>query len=251
MIPNTNQDNNVNPIKPITMKKILLTFISLFLIGVVFSQPTQGQIFNFSVGDVFETKIYGSVNPTYRLDTIVSKTINGDSIHYVIHRNYLADGPSPSSGQSVEYIDIDVTQPAVFDPPIGTCAPTIDSSYIGNCGQTVWHRETYFDTCAIDPPMWSADLMEGLGGEYFWYWDASNPNPSFSIRYELIYSNTTQWGVCGNYHSWFVGINELEIAKKTVIKVIDLLGREIKVKPNTPLIYIYSDGTQEKVYHME
>ena len=233
------------------MKKILLTIWSIIIAGIAFSQPSQGQIFNFSVGDVLETKTHGSVYPLYQLDTIVSKTIVGDSIYYVIHRNYLADGPNPSSGQSVVNLNIDVTQPAIFTPPVFTCAPTIDSVYIGDCGQTVWHRETYFDTCSVDPPMWSADLMEGLGGEYYWYWDPTNPDPSFTIWHELIYSNTAQWGECGNYYSWFVGIDELEPVERKVIKVVDLLGREIEDKPNITLIYIYTDGTAEKVYRTE
>lgn len=233
------------------MKKIILTICSTLLTWMVFCQPTQGQIFNFSVGDVLETKTHGSMFPLYQIDTIVSKTINGDSIHYVIHRNYLADGPSPSSGQSVVYLDINVTQTAIYSPPAYSCAPVIDSIYIGDCGQTVWHRETYFDTCSIDPPMWSADLMEGLGGKYYWFWDPTNPNPSFTIWHELIYSNTAQWGECGDYYSWFVGMDELEPIDRKVIKVVDLLGREIDIRPNTILIYVFSDGTKEMVYHVE
>ncbi|HNI44466.1 MAG TPA: serine hydrolase domain-containing protein, partial [Chitinophagales bacterium] len=39
--------------------------------------------------------------------------------------------------------------------------------------------------------------------------------------------------------------------EKTLIKIIDLLGRETELKPNTPLIKIYSDGSTEKVYIMK
>jgi len=38
---------------------------------------------------------------------------------------------------------------------------------------------------------------------------------------------------------------------KELIKIVDLTGRETEDKPNTILIYIYSDGTAEKVYRME
>ncbi len=42
-------------------------------------------------------------------------------------------------------------------------------------------------------------------------------------------------------------ILETNITKKKLIKVIDLLGREVKkITPNIPLIYIYKDGTAEK-----
>ena len=233
--------------------KLIVLIILLVISSRNFSQlPTQGQIYNFSVGDVFEVKTHGSVYPLYELDTIVSKTINGDSIHYVIYRNWFINGPSPSSGQSTEYLNIDISQPAIITPPIYSCSPTIDSIFIGDCGQTIWHRETYFDACTFDPPIWKADLMEGLGGEYYWYMDPSNPNPSHTIWRELIYSNTQQWGVCGSYYSWFTGIDEHIPIDKIILKTIDLLGREIREKQtHTILIYIYSDGTVEKVFHTE
>lgn len=39
--------------------------------------------------------------------------------------------------------------------------------------------------------------------------------------------------------------------KKEIITILDFVGREVEIKPNTPLIYIYSDGTTEKKYHWE
>lgn len=37
------------------------------------------------------------------------------------------------------------------------------------------------------------------------------------------------------------------IETKSLIKIVDLIGRETELKINTPLIFIYSDGTKEKV----
>ena len=34
--------------------------------------------------------------------------------------------------------------------------------------------------------------------------------------------------------------------KKKLIKITDVNGRIVKVKPNTPLLYIYNDGTVKK-----
>ena len=48
-----------------------------------------------------------------------------------------------------------------------------------------------------------------------------------------------------------VDLNELTLSPKNVIKVFDLLGRETEDKPNTLLIYLYSDGTMEKVFRVE
>ena len=49
----------------------------------------------------------------------------------------------------------------------------------------------------------------------------------------------------------FTNIPELYSKDKELIKIIDVLGRVTIVKPNTPLIYIYSDGSCERVFEIE
>ena len=41
-------------------------------------------------------------------------------------------------------------------------------------------------------------------------------------------------------------IGELNNTPKQLIKIVDVLGRETPFKPNTPLLYIYNDGTVER-----
>ncbi|QQS31343.1 MAG: beta-lactamase family protein [Sphingobacteriales bacterium] len=41
------------------------------------------------------------------------------------------------------------------------------------------------------------------------------------------------------------------VAEKKLIKIIDFFGRETSIKPNTPLIKIYSDGSSEKIFIVE
>lgn len=48
-----------------------------------------------------------------------------------------------------------------------------------------------------------------------------------------------------------VGINELLKPEKKLLRIVDTMGRETKNKSNTILIYIYSDGTTEKVFRVE
>lgn len=49
-----------------------------------------------------------------------------------------------------------------------------------------------------------------------------------------------------------VGISELNSNQpKDLIKIVNLLGQETAYRPNTPLIYIYSDGSTERVMKME
>lgn len=48
-----------------------------------------------------------------------------------------------------------------------------------------------------------------------------------------------------------VGIEELSKPDKKLVWIVDTMGRETGDKPNTLLIYIYSDGTTEKVFRVE
>lgn len=49
----------------------------------------------------------------------------------------------------------------------------------------------------------------------------------------------------------YVGVQELSNPNKILVRIVDALGRETEDMPNTTLIFIYSDGTREKVYRME
>jgi hypothetical protein len=48
-----------------------------------------------------------------------------------------------------------------------------------------------------------------------------------------------------------VGINELIQSEKELIKIIDFLGRETEFKAKIPLIFIYNDGTRQRVMKLE
>ncbi len=47
------------------------------------------------------------------------------------------------------------------------------------------------------------------------------------------------------------GIDELDNTAVEVVQITDLLGRETEFKPNTPLMYWYSDGTVKRMFTME
>ena len=53
------------------------------------------------------------------------------------------------------------------------------------------------------------------------------------------------------YHVDYTGIEQLTNIQKELVKIIDFMGRETEFKPNTPLIFIYSDGTRERVMKLE
>ena len=47
------------------------------------------------------------------------------------------------------------------------------------------------------------------------------------------------------------GLEELYANNIELIKIVDLMGRDSEDKPNTLQVYIYSDGTTEKVFRIE
>ena len=48
-----------------------------------------------------------------------------------------------------------------------------------------------------------------------------------------------------------LGLNETTAKEKELVKIVDQLGRETEFKANTPLIYVYSDGSTKKVFTIE
>lgn len=91
------------------------------------------------------------------------------------------------------------------------------------------------------------------------FWAQDNPNLTCIEVDDVTYS-TTNWTIipptasfstdCNNDCS--VGIKEItNYGAKELTKIVDLMGRETEFKTNTPLIYIYSDGTTERVYEID
>ena len=87
---------------------------------------------------------------------------------------------------------------------------------------------------------------------------ADCPNPVFTADSTMNYTvriwNNDSCSVVRPLHITVIdntGIEELINTKKELIKIIDFMGRETEFKPNTPLIFIYSDGTRERVMEIE
>ena len=105
----------------------------------------------------------------------------------------------------------------------------------------------------------SADYywIEGIGSNFgfFAFFNAFEQGLVFECFSEdpdtVAYNPTFSYSHSNN-GCQFAGISESEInSNKELLRITDLMGRECMDKPNTTLIYIYSDGTIEKVYRME
>ncbi len=68
---------------------------------------------------------------------------------------------------------------------------------------------------------------------------------------ERINSGLNQIQIIGNQtHPCINSINELDTRERELVRIVDIIGRETTFKPNVPLIYIYSDGTAEKLIRL-
>jgi hypothetical protein len=218
------------------MKKLLQTIILFWITGHSYSQLTNAEVYNFEIGDVLQTKrtSVGTPGYLYELDTIVDKVVGSGIITYTIQRHTVFIGPVSSETPSVETLVVNNLNSAANHYFYVSCLPPIDSSYTDLCGQGIDQRKSDWDTSCFEPPMWISTLQEGLGGPYYSIVDYSN---MLDLNYELIYSNTAQWGPCGSYFDLAVGMEE-EITEEFTVSpnpaskelLINGIGDEIETR---------------------
>ena len=73
-------------------------------------------------------------------------------------------------------------------------------------------------------------------------WSAANWT---SIDLQMYFSED-----CNNDCSNTSSLTELT-SSKNIIQIFDMMGRETSFKPNTPLIYVYDDGSTERIFKIE
>jgi uncharacterized protein (TIGR02145 family) len=93
------------------------------------------------------------------------------------------------------------------------------------------------------------------------YWWSSTEGDTYFAWYRYLgygsgyvysYSNSKTSGFsvrCLRDNS--LGIFEISNPNKELVKIMNLLGQETEFKPNTVLIYVYSDGTTERIFKTE
>lgn len=72
---------------------------------------------------------------------------------------------------------------------------------------------------------------------------------SISVALVINYLGCIDTSECAYVCSW--GLGELVAHERKLIAIIDTMGRLTEEKPNVLLIYVYSDGTKEKVVRVE
>ena len=137
----------------------------------------------------------------------------------LLHKDTLVDASTISFGHSWSLTDtIDVTVSLVND------SANLDNWYIseglppnGNSINCLFEDQLY----------WKIDTFPT--GTPYGTWTFIHNNP----------------GVDQNIHT---AINDYSINNKSLINIVDVLGRETAIEDNKLLLYIYSDGTIEKKY---
>lgn len=91
-----------------------------------------------------------------------------------------------------------------------------------------------------DPSLFCIQVDDSIYSANTWTWQNG------SINMGMTFSES-----CFNDCMTYLGIEEINLGPKELVKIIDLTGREVIDQPNKVLIYIYSDGTTEKVFRIE
>jgi hypothetical protein len=109
------------------------------------------------------------------------------------------------------------------------------------------------------------NVNNGINTNMLFMRAGSNPNLT-CIEVDDVAWSTTNWTVTNNsIASWmnfssdcnnpcsstWISIEAYSNQPRSLIRILDLLGRETNFKPNTPLIYQYDDGSVEKTYTIE
>jgi uncharacterized protein (TIGR02145 family) len=98
----------------------------------------------------------------------------------------------------------------------------------------------------------------GLEG---YFWTSTESSSNFAWRRDLVYytgvvdrwSFNKKMGVSVRCLKGSLPLETIELlpVEKELLRITDLMGRETEFTPNTVLIYVYSDGTTERVLQIE
>lgn len=120
---------------------------------------------------------------------------------------------------------------------------SIDTLYFGMIERKIFSIEPY-SNCFV---------YEGVPGFFINFFEYinllkcySNFGTSYDVNYGSFTANST-----GNCIIEDLGLDEIISSEKTLLKIVDMMGREVIEKPNNIVIYNYSDGTTEKVFRVE
>ena len=164
--------------------------------------------------------------------TVITDTLNQcqgdiDTLTYMV----------PTTGSSALFLNCD-TASTTFYSPVATHLFSVSlPSNPTDSIQTEWTINFGLDTNLIVEP------FSFTFPPYMFFNDGC-------YRFNIVFA-CVSGGTITLTSTWYVstvGVSELSIDERKLIKVIDLMGRTTEITPNRLLIRCYDDGTTEKVY---
>jgi hypothetical protein len=237
-------------------------------------QLTYDEVFPWTPGDTIETRGYNSNSSwgvytvSHTLFTIESRIETSDSVWiYLNIENQIDNYPSGNPPFYPPPFNISYPNPIIFQKGKNISEKphnlNLGIAYLNdstdNCGYRKRFMEAgsfnfYCDSCHCLIPydgfgssISTSEYQEGLGQVYV----NSIPYGSvFTSTYaSLIYSNIGG-EMCGDYVP--LALDEMILHKeRKLIKITDLTGREMKQQSNMLQIFIYDDGSIEKIMNFE
>lgn len=207
--------------------------------------------FTWSVnGQTYSTSTY--------IDTVLSNQ-NGCTYHHVldltINNSYATTASIVSCEPNFTWIN-GITYSAPTNTPIYIYTTALGCDSVVTLDLTFESINT--NVINNDPTL----VADQFGTLYQWI-DCDNNNapiagatsqsftPTQNGNYAVILSSTSCTDTSACYTVATVSLDEIQLEDKQLIKVTDLLGRETTPQPNTPLLYIYSDGTIVRTFKVD
>lgn len=231
-------------------------------------QLTYDEVFPWHTGDTIEVKGYlpygnnGGGSVSHRIYVVNDRIETADSVSIFFDINEQIDAYPP--GSTAVY-NIDYPNPLIFAKgqnvmvePNHLFENTYEYTFgnVNNCGTRAYAARTgsfewMCDSCHCAIPydgfgsyLYNFTYMEGLGMTNS---SAIGYGNTYNAGAQLIYANIG--GVtCGDYIA--LGLEEYQMNQpKIIVSKTDLLGRPITNEALQLVIYHYSDGSSEKVFH--
>ena len=201
--------------------KTKIRFLLVFLANIIFTNGycqgylTNGQVYDFNVGDIIQARGSGGTTgatrpPTFETKMILSKIYskNKDTIVYSIKRdNYTVkncDNCNPiSSTDTINLIVTDLTN-AVSVYNRSSCG-FLDKVYKGYGGLLVWESFAKQDTSChnFEAASYTTQYVQGVGGPFY---TVSDPSGPYYGAYLLVYYKN----IFGSWGSIYTSIKDEE-----------------------------------------
>jgi hypothetical protein len=201
-----------------------LFVVTIWLLSLYsFGQPlTNGQVFDFDIGDTIQTASYQPWNNykfVYKTDVIINKVFsnNNNTVSYSVSSSSFAIYFSPLTSSYYPISDYNIyssvriipnlSSPATLVNNSSSCIPLKDTTYTNSCGKLVWMKMPItVIACSTQFFSQNSSLIAGLGGPYYDYSSVSGYPPEGYSSYALVYYSKVS-GRCG---SLMVSVDEAQ-----------------------------------------